>query len=143
MGTNSYGLTASLLALALAVPFYCLLGVSACVEATTKENTMGWATTHIDRLQRGETFEFNAPAGNSMRGKINPGDRIRAVPVGDTTLEPGMIVLCKVRGSQYLHLVRKVNGDRVLIGNNHGFDNGWTPKTKVYGICTNIERSNE
>lgn len=104
---------------------------------------MSWASGHIDRLKRGETFEFSAPSGNSMRGKVNPGDTVRAVPVGSTELVPGMIVLCKVRNRQYLHLIKKVGTDQVLIGNNHGLENGWTPKSKVYGICTNLGKNNE
>ena len=41
------------------------------------------------------------------------------------------IVLCKVKGNHYLHLVKAVGKKRVLIGNNHGHINGWTKN--IYG----------
>jgi hypothetical protein len=46
--------------------------------------------------------------------------------------EVGDIVFCKVKG-RYIdaHLITKKDGDRYLISNNHGYDNGWT--RQVYG----------
>jgi hypothetical protein len=34
-------------------------------------------------------------------------------------------VLCKVRGAEYLHLVKAIQGSRFQIGNNRGHVNGW------------------
>jgi hypothetical protein len=44
-----------------------------------------------------------------------------------------------VRGRVYLHLVKAVQGDRVLIGNNRGGTNGWVNRVAVYGIATRVE----
>lgn len=46
--------------------------------------------------------------------------------------EIGDIVFCKVRG-RYIdaHLITKIDGNRYMIANNHGWENGWT-KT-IYG----------
>ncbi len=46
--------------------------------------------------------------------------------------EIGDIVFCKVKG-RYIdaHKITKRDGDRYLISNNHGHDNGWT--RIVYG----------
>ena len=51
----------------------------------------------------------------------------------------GDMVLCKVNGKQYLHLVLQVDSSacRVRIGNNKGGVNGWT--STVYGIVTKVE----
>jgi hypothetical protein len=99
---------------------------------------MGWASEYIARLQRGETVQFR-PHGNSMSGKISSGQLCTVVPVDPATLEVGDIVLCKVNGRQYLHLVKAVQGNRFQIGNNRGRINGWISHNGVYGKCTRIE----
>jgi len=99
---------------------------------------MSWATHHIEKLQRGETAQFR-PRGGSMRGKVESGQLVTVEPVGDTELCKGMIVLCKVKGSQYLHLIKATQGPRFQIGNNKGGINGWIGRTNIYGICTKVE----
>jgi hypothetical protein len=68
---------------------------------------MGWASEYIARLQNGETVQFR-PRGNSMQGKIESGQLCTVEPVVPATLEAGDIVLCKVNGKQYLHLVKAI-----------------------------------
>jgi hypothetical protein len=99
---------------------------------------MGWATQHIARLQAGETVQFR-PKGNSMQGKIESGQLCTVEPVDVATLEVGDIVLCKVNGSQYLHLVKAIQGKRFQIGNNRGRINGWVGENSIYGKCTTVE----
>jgi hypothetical protein len=99
---------------------------------------MGWASEHIARLQRGETVQFR-PRGNSMHGKIASGQLCTVAPVDPASLEVGDIVLCKVNGRQYLHLIKARNGDRFQIGNNKGRINGWTSHNAIYGKCVRIE----
>jgi len=99
---------------------------------------MSWATPHIEKLQRGETVQFR-PHGGSMKGKIESGQLVTVEPVGETELCKGMIVLCKVRGSQYLHLIKAVQGPRFQIGNNRGGLNGWIGRGGIFGICTKVE----
>jgi len=48
-------------------------------------------------------------------------------------------VLVRVRGRVYLHLIKAIDGQRFLIGNNHGGINGWTGPRAVYGIATGVE----
>ncbi len=64
---------------------------------------MGWASKHIERLLAGETVVCR-PTGNSMSGKIESDDKVTIEPVGGPP-SVGDIVLCKVRGAQYLRLV--------------------------------------
>lgn len=97
---------------------------------------MSWANQYIEKLAAGETVQFR-PRGGSMSGKIESGQLVTVAPVKLEELEKGDIVLCKVNGKQYLHLVKAIRGAQVQIGNNKGLINGWT--STVYGICILIE----
>jgi hypothetical protein len=99
---------------------------------------MGWATVYIDKLKKGETVQFR-PRGNSMKGKIDSGQLCTVVPITAEQVEVGDIVLCKVNGNQYLHLVKARQGQRFQIGNNRGRINGWIGPNGIYGKCTAIE----
>jgi len=74
-----------------------------------------------------------------MTGKIESGQLCTVVPVDPESLEVGDIVLCKVNGSQYLHLVKAIQGPRFQIGNNRGRINGWITGGTIYGRCIRIE----
>jgi hypothetical protein len=74
-----------------------------------------------------------------MKGRIESGDLVTVEPLGEHTIKRGNIVLCRVRSSQYLHIVKGLRKGQVLIGNNKGGTNGWTTIDKVYGICTKVE----
>lgn len=100
---------------------------------------MGWALNHIAALKAGETVSFR-PRGNSMTGRIESGQLCTVVPVTDhATLQVGDIVLCKVGRSEYLHLIKAIQGDRFQIGNNRGRINGWIGAGGVYGKCIRVE----
>jgi hypothetical protein len=99
---------------------------------------MGWATSYIARLQAGETVQFR-PRGDSMRGRIESGQLCTVAPLDPASLQVGDIVLCKVNGQQYLHLIKAIQGSRYLIGNNRGKTNGWVGTNCIYGKCIRIE----
>jgi hypothetical protein len=99
---------------------------------------MGWASQYIARLKEGETVQFR-PRGNSMQGKIESGQLCTVEPVDPASLEVGDIVLCKVNGREYLHLIKAIQGARIQIGNNRGRINGWISANSVYGRCTRVE----
>ena len=100
---------------------------------------MGWASALIARLKVGETVTFR-PRGASMSGRIESGQLYTVEPVLDhTNLEIGEIVLCKVNGNEYLHIIKARQGDRFQIGNNRGFINGWVGVNAIYGRCIKIE----
>src|SRR5689334_19927795 len=99
------------------------------------EATMGWAAGHIEKLRRGETVSFR-PRGNSMTGKIESGQLCTVQPLGaagSATLRVGDIVLCKVKGHEYLHLVKAIRGHQFQIGNNRGGINGWVTAKSIFG----------
>jgi hypothetical protein len=99
---------------------------------------MGWATGHIEKLRSGETVSFR-PRGNSMSGKIESGQLCTVQPVESTSLKVGDIVLCKVNGREYLHLIKAIQGARFQIGNNRGRINGWVTLNAIFGKCVRVE----
>jgi hypothetical protein len=98
---------------------------------------MGWADRAIRELQEGKNTTVK-PHGNSMAGRVESGSLVTLEPVQISELQLNDIVLCKVKGNQYLHLVKAMQEDRVLIGNNRGGINGWT--RNVYGRAIKIEK---
>ncbi len=94
---------------------------------------MSWADSYIESLLKGKITSFR-PKGNSMSGKIESGQLCTLSPdIAD--LAVGDIVLCKVGGKVYLHLIKAIKQDSTrksyLIGNNKGHTNGWT--SSIYG----------
>jgi hypothetical protein len=99
---------------------------------------VGWASGHIERLRAGEAVSFR-PRGNSMAGKIESGQLCTVEPVDAAAVRVGDIVLCKVNGREYLHLVKAVQGPRFQIGNNRGRINGWVTASAIFGRCVRVE----
>ncbi len=63
-----------------------------------------------------------------MTPRIKSKQRIVLAPLGDKLVEVGEIVLAKVKGRYYIHLVTVVDRGRgrYQISNNHGHINGWS-----------------
>ena len=97
-----------------------------------------WATQYIEILKTGQTVKFR-PHGNSMQPRIESGQLVTVEPIS-REIVVGDIVLCKVDGRQWLHLVSAVGSDRrYQISNNKGHINGWCSPQNVFGIVTNVE----
>jgi hypothetical protein len=62
-------------------------------------------------------------------------------PVDPSKLEVGDVVLARVAGTVYLHLVSSLDParKRVQISNNRGRVNGWTSYERVFGICVAVD----
>ena len=58
---------------------------------------------------------------------------------GIAELKVGDIVLVKVKGRVYLHLIKALRGDQYLIGNNKGRINGWVSRQAIYGKAVLIK----
>lgn len=100
---------------------------------------MGWATAYNAKLKNGETVSFR-PRGHSMKGKIESGQLCTVEPIGDfASLQKGDIVLCRVNGAEYLHLIKAIQGARFQIGNNRGRINGWVGMNAIFGRFVKIE----
>lgn len=102
---------------------------------------MSWADPYIERLRCGQRVQFR-PRGHSMRGRIESGQRVTVDPL-DEEPSVGEVVLCRVHGRCFLHLIKATQGHgsarRYLIGNNRGGINGWVPRTAIYGRCIAVE----
>ena len=99
---------------------------------------MSWATFAIASLRAGQEVQVR-PRGHSMKGKINDGNLVTLQPVAADTLKVEDIVLVRVKGNDYLHLIKAIDGDRLQIGNNRGGINGWVGKSAVYGKAVRVE----
>ena len=93
---------------------------------------MSWANNYIDKLKQGKIVQFR-PRGNSMKGKIENGQLVTVIPIKQE-LQVGDIVLCKVKGNHYLHLIKAIKNNRYQIGNNKGYINGWIGLNSIFGI---------
>ena len=97
---------------------------------------MGWVDRAIVLLRNGKVAQVK-PHGNSMIPLIHSGNKVTIKPVQLDNLSVGDIVLCRVRGNQYLHLIKAIDGERFLIGNSKGRINGWTKA--IYGKVILVE----
>jgi SOS-response transcriptional repressor LexA len=98
---------------------------------------MGWALLHITKLKLGKTVSFR-PKGNSMQGKIESGQLCTVQPCEPNTLEVGDVVLCKVKGREFLHKITAMRGAQFQIGNNKGRLNGWISANAIFGKCIEV-----
>jgi hypothetical protein len=92
------------------------------------------------RVAGGATVDFR-PTGSSMVPLIRSRQRVTVAPVNPAKVEVGDIVLARVAGTVYLHLVSAVDAStgRVQISNNRGRVNGWTNHARIYGICVAVD----
>jgi len=101
---------------------------------------MGMLDAFAARVAPGTEVRFR-PTGSSMIPLIRSRQQVTVAPVDPASLEVGDIVLARVAGTTYLHLVSAVDhaNSRVQISNNRGRVNGWTGHARVFGICTEVE----
>ena len=92
-----------------------------------------------NHLRNGETCKVIG-IGNSMTPILKSKQAVICEPVvSETELKKKDIVLCKVHGHHYLHLIHAIkNSKEYLIGNNHGHMNGWVSKNQIYGKVIKI-----
>ena len=102
---------------------------------------MSWAKHAKEALARGEVTTIK-PRGNSMKGKVESGTAVEVSPCDSKDLSVGDIVLVRVSGRDYLHIVKAVQGNRFRIGNNRGGINGWVGPKAIHGIATKIGEDN-
>ena len=74
-----------------------------------------------------------------MSPRIESGQLCTVEPVDASAVRVGDIVLCRVRGTEYLHLVKAIQGARLQIGNNRGGINGWIGPEAVYGRLVRVD----
>lgn len=74
-----------------------------------------------------------------MAPRIKSGQLCTVEPVAPAELRIGDIVLCRVRGNQYLHFIKASQGPRFQIGNNRRGINGWSTGSAIYGRLVLVE----
>lgn len=100
---------------------------------------MSWAQHTIEKLNQGEVVQIR-PRGNSMTGKIDNGNLVTIVPITESVeLDKDDVVLCRVKGNDYLHLIKAISDNRYLIGNNRGGINGWVSRNSIFGKVIKVE----
>jgi hypothetical protein len=77
------------------------------VELYFEEVAVSWATYAKEALRKGEMVTIR-PRGHSMTGKVNYGDFVILAPCDPDALKVGDIVLVRVHGTDYLHLIKAV-----------------------------------
>lgn len=101
-----------------------------------------WADRAIKDLAKNGTAKIR-PKGHSMKGKVESGEEVTLSVCDPKKLLPGDVVLVKVKGRVYLHLVKAIKSDgkklRIQIGNNKGGINGWVGPNAIYGIMIEDE----
>jgi hypothetical protein len=105
-----------------------------------RRTTMSWAKRARKALQKGETTTVK-PRGHSMDPLVKDGATVTLEPIDDPqTIKKGAIVLVRVKGRDYLHLVHGTrNGKQWLIGNNKGHLNGWVGAHALFGKAVEID----
>lgn len=101
---------------------------------------MGALDAIAARVAEGRAVDFR-PSGSCMVPLIRSRQLVTVAPVDPARVEVGDIVLARVAGTTYLHLVSAVDAasGRVQLSNNRGRVNGWTNHARVYGICTAVD----
>jgi hypothetical protein len=101
---------------------------------------MGTLDSIAARVAAGSTVDFR-PSGSSMVPLIGSRQLVTVAPANPAKVEVGDVVLAKVAGTVYLHLVSAIDeaGGRIQTSNNHGPGNGWTNHAKIYGICIAVD----
>ena len=99
---------------------------------------MNWATFAIEALGRGERATVR-PRGTSMMPRVRSGALVTLDPCRPDQLAVDDIVLVRVKGNVYLHLIKAIDGERFQIGNNRGGINGWVGPNAIYGKAVKVE----
>ena len=99
---------------------------------------MSWAKAAIEALLRGEqsTLLYH---GDAMQGRIDDGAEVTLAPVEPGELKVGDVVLARVKGEDYLHLITAIDRSTFFVGDNVGGIGGWIEKDALHGVVVKIE----
>ncbi len=96
----------------------------------------------LEALQEGKSYTWTVPEGGnfaSMRKAIKHGQTITMSPISDPKdIQVGDFVLVKWHQSTIFHIVGDMQGDRYLIVNSLGKENGWVNGKDILGRVTKI-----
>ena len=96
----------------------------------------------VEALEEGFSFTYTIPDGGdlaSMRAALKHGQTLTVAPVSEATqIQVGDIVFLKWHDSYILHMVAEIQGERLLIVNSVGKENGWVSAKDILGRVTDI-----
>lgn len=79
-----------------------------------------------------------------MQGQVNEGDLVTLEPCRAEDLAGGDVVLARITGRRYshlvLHLIHAREADKFLIGSKHGRLDGWVESENIFGKVTKVQR---
>jgi hypothetical protein len=75
-----------------------------------------------------------------MRGRIESGQLVTIAPIDPAAVQVDDVVFVEWKGNYLLHLVKQIEGERLLIGNNVGKLNGWVEFAAVRGKVVSVSR---
>src|SRR5262249_11236138 len=104
-----------------------------------EEKNMSWVKDALNALQQGQSVQVR-PQGGSMRGRIESGQLVTLTRVNLSEIAVDDVVFVRWRGNYLLHLVKDIQEDRYLIGNNAGKVNGWVEGADILAKATAIEK---
>src|SRR5262245_13475025 len=105
---------------------------------SAEELRMGWVNEARKELAAGRQVQVR-PFGGSMRGRIESGQLVTLAPAAPSDVRVDDVVLVEWKGNFLLHLVKEVQEDQLLIGNNLGKVNGWVSASAVVGKVIAVE----
>ena len=73
-----------------------------------------------------------------MRGRIESGQLVTLAPINPSDVRVDDVVLVEWCGNYLLHIIKEVQGDQFLIGNNLGKINGYVPSSAVIGKAISV-----
>jgi hypothetical protein len=98
---------------------------------------MSWIKEALTQLQmNGQCIIY--PIGNSMRGRIESGQRVAMTNQRLEELRVGDVVFIRWKGNYLLHLILEIQANQLLIGNNVGKVNGWIDRKNVLAKAIQI-----
>ena len=100
---------------------------------------MGWVKEANKALSVSGRCQVR-PIGGSMRGRIESGQLITLEVVDRNDLQVNDVVFIRWKGHYILHLIKEIQGEKILIGNNLGKINGWAKKSDV--VARLVEETN-
>jgi hypothetical protein len=103
---------------------------------------MSWSEEAKEALRLGQKVEVK-PRGHSMTGRIQDGALVTLEPCRTEDLAVGDIVLVRIQGKRFshvvLHSVLSIVAGRFLIGSHRGRVDGWVDWGDIYGVVTEVE----
>ncbi|WP_452602249.1 hypothetical protein [Pontimicrobium sp. MEBiC06410] len=99
---------------------------------------MGWVKDALKELSKNNKCQVR-PQGGSMKGRIESGQLVTIQRIEPEQIVINDIVFVKWKDNYLLHLIKDIQNENILIGNNLGKLNGWIPANNIIGKVIKVE----